>query len=111
MKKAFDKIMAGLDDAIAYSEGDTGRGVAHVPERVDVRGIRKVLHMKQEDFATSFGIGLGRLRDWEQGRSMPDGALRAYLTVIEKDPAAVKKALGFANRATPKAPRKAKMAS
>ena len=94
MKTAFDKIKAGLDDAIAIAEGDTSRGVIHVPEKMDVRAIRKTLHLNQEDFAARFGFGLARLRDWEQGRSSPDGALRAYLTVIEKDPKAVERALG-----------------
>jgi putative transcriptional regulator len=113
MKSAFDKIKAGLDDAIAFVGGDTSRGVAHVPERVDVRGIRKVLRMKQDEFASHFGFGLARLRDWEQGRSAPDGALRAYLTVIEKDPKAVQRALGLATapKRAAKPPRQSKMAS
>lgn len=29
MTKAFDKIKEGLEDALAYSEGDTSRGTAH----------------------------------------------------------------------------------
>ena len=40
MRTAFDKIKAGLDDAIAFADGDTGRGVVHIPEKIDVRGIR-----------------------------------------------------------------------
>jgi hypothetical protein len=35
-----------------------------------------------------------RLRDLEQGRTHADSALLAYLTVIEKDPEAVRRALG-----------------
>ncbi|CCV16315.1 helix-turn-helix domain-containing protein [Mesorhizobium sp. STM 4661] len=96
MKTAFDKIRAGLDDAIAFAEGETFRGVINVPAKVDVRAIRRMLHLKQEDFAARFGFGLARLRDWEQGRSSPDSAVRAYLTVIEKDPKAVERALGAA---------------
>jgi putative transcriptional regulator len=33
------------------------------------------------------------LRDWEQGRYEPDAAARAYLRVIAREPAAVRKAL------------------
>lgn len=34
MKSAFDKIAAGLDDAIAHANGETGRGKVAVPVRV-----------------------------------------------------------------------------
>jgi putative transcriptional regulator len=40
-----------------------------------------------------YRIGLARLRDLEQGRTQADSALLAYLTVIEKEPAAVRRAL------------------
>ena len=40
-----------------------------------------------------FGFNLARLRDLEQKRTQPDSAIRAYLTVIRKNPEAVKKAL------------------
>jgi putative transcriptional regulator len=33
------------------------------------------------------------LRDWEQGAAVPDQSTRAYLTVIARDPEAVRKAL------------------
>lgn len=77
MKSAFDKIMAGMEDALAYAKGDTSRGVAHVPADIDVRAIRRALGLKQAEFAAAYGFSLGRLRDWEQGRSRPDSAARA----------------------------------
>ena len=40
-----------------------------------------------------FKFPLGTLRDWEQGAAEPDQAARAYLTVIARDPDAVRKAL------------------
>jgi putative transcriptional regulator len=33
------------------------------------------------------------VRDWEQGRSKPDGAVRAYLIVIDREREAVERAL------------------
>jgi DNA-binding transcriptional regulator YiaG/superfamily II DNA or RNA helicase len=47
-----------------------------------VRNIRRELGLTQEQFATQFGIPVGTLRDWEQGRSEPDQAARAYLNSI-----------------------------
>src|SRR5882672_3900741 len=55
--------------------------------------IRRALGLSQEDFAARYHIPVGTLRDWEQGRAEPDQAARAYLTVIARDPEAVRKAL------------------
>jgi putative transcriptional regulator len=63
-----------------------------------VKVIRRVLRLTQEEFAARFRIPLGTLRDWEQGKSEPDQAARAYLTVIASDPEAVHKALESAPR-------------
>ncbi len=58
-----------------------------------VKVMRRALGMTQEEFSARFRIPLGTLRDWEQGKSEPDQAARAYLTVIARDPEAVRKAL------------------
>ena len=58
-----------------------------------VRMIRRALGLSQEEFAKRFHIPLGTLRDWEQGRKVPDTAARAYLRVIGHNPAAVTEAL------------------
>ncbi|MBX9826312.1 MAG: helix-turn-helix domain-containing protein [Xanthobacteraceae bacterium] len=58
-----------------------------------VKIIRRALGISQEDFSARYQIPLGTLRDWEQGRVVPDQAARAYLTVIARDPEAVRKAL------------------
>jgi putative transcriptional regulator len=58
-----------------------------------VKIIRRALGISQEDFAARYQIPIGTLRDWEQGRVAPDQAARAYLTVIARDPEAVRKAL------------------
>jgi putative transcriptional regulator len=56
------------------------------------------LHMSQVEFAKTFRIPLGTLRDWEQHRRDPDQAAQAYLEVIAREPEAVRRAL--AARAT-----------
>jgi putative transcriptional regulator len=55
--------------------------------------IRQALGMSQEEFAEHFGIPVGTLRDWEQGRAQPDQAARSYLKVIASKPDVVRKAL------------------
>lgn len=61
-----------------------------------VKIIRRALGLSQDDFAARYEIPIGTLRDWEQGRSTPDQAARAYLKVIARDPERVRKALNRA---------------
>jgi len=55
--------------------------------------LRRALSLTQEEFATRYHIPLGTLRDWEQGRCEPDQPARAYLTVIARDPEAIRRML------------------
>ena len=55
--------------------------------------IRRALGLTQEEFSSRYHIPLGTLRDWEQGRAMPDRPTRAYLTVIARTPESVQQAL------------------
>lgn len=76
-------------DARPMSEEDFRRA-RRVPR---TKTLRRALGLTQEQFATRYRIPLGTLRDWEQGRSEPDKPARAYLTVIARDPEAVRRAL------------------
>lgn len=58
--------------------------------------LRARLGLTQEDLAARYRIPIGTLRDWEQGRKFPDATARAYLTVIDRDPAVVAGLLGEA---------------
>jgi putative transcriptional regulator len=60
--------------------------------------IRERLGLTQRQFAKQFQIALGTLRDWEQGASRPDSAAKAYLRVIDHNPAAVRSALDAEER-------------
>jgi putative transcriptional regulator len=66
---------------------------AEAPRISRVKIIRRALKLSQEEFAASFHIPIGTLRDWEQGRKEPDAAARAYLRVIAREPEVVRKAL------------------
>jgi putative transcriptional regulator len=70
-----------------------------------VKTLRFSLGLSQEEFAKRYRIPLGTLRDWEQGRTEPDEAARAYIDVIAHDPAHVLKALRAQRTKTP-SPRK-----
>jgi putative transcriptional regulator len=63
------------------------------PKPIDVKAIRKRVNMSQAEFARAYGISKRALQEWEQGGRQPDSAARAYLTVIAKEPAVVRRAL------------------
>jgi putative transcriptional regulator len=55
--------------------------------------IRRALGLTQEEFAAHYHIRLGTLRDWEQGRAVPDQPTQAYLKVIAREPERVERLL------------------
>ena len=59
----------------------------------DVRAIRDKLGATQAEFALMIGVSLATLRNWEQGRRVPDGPAQALLRVAAANPKAVVMAL------------------
>ena len=71
----------------------TEEGFRRMKRRPRAAIIRRALDLTQEEFAARYGIPLGTLRDWEQGRTEPDATAKAYLKVIAAEPDAVAGAL------------------
>jgi putative transcriptional regulator len=93
MSRTGRRLIEAAQEAAAMVRGEALPGaVVHVPP--DVRAIRARLKLTQPAFARRFGLSLGTVRDWEQGRAAPDQAARVLLRVIETEPAAVERALG-----------------
>lgn len=84
-KKAFDKIAEGLTEAIAIARNESAPARMHVPAEIDVRAVRTKTGLSQDQFASTFGFTVHQVRQWEQGRHRPLGAMRAYLLAIERD--------------------------
>ncbi|MGB8259266.1 MAG: helix-turn-helix domain-containing protein [Terracidiphilus sp.] len=98
MSKIGESILRGMEQALAFAEGsaDAASYAVHIPAEIDVRAIRARMGLTQEEFAVRFGFSVNTLRHWEQGRRVPEGPTRAYLLVIDREPAAVEKALRIA---------------
>lgn len=91
MSHAGSRLIQAAQEAAAMARGET------VPSAVvrglpDVRAIRARLKLTQPAFAERFGLSVGTVRDWEQGRAVPDQAARVLLRAIERDPEAVQRA-------------------
>lgn len=85
-KKAFDKISEGLAEALAIARGEVRPARLYVPPEMDVKAIRENLGFAQDHFAAAFGFTVHQVRQWEQGRVRPTGAVRAYLMLIQNAP-------------------------
>lgn len=58
-----------------------------------VQRARAATGLSQSAFAKRFRINAARLKDWEQGRTIPDSASLAYLKVIEREQKVVERVL------------------
>lgn len=92
------KIIKGLEQAVAHARGENTKArerTIHVEDSVDVRNIRKKLSLTQQEFSLQFGFSLAAVRHWEQGSRVPEMSARVLLTLIDKDPDYVRRALGI----------------
>jgi putative transcriptional regulator len=92
MSRVGSRLIQAAREAAAMARGEAVPGaVVHTPP--DVRAIRTRLKLTQSAFARRFGLPVGTVRDWEQGRAVPDQAARVLLRVIEREPEAVHRAV------------------
>ena len=98
MSKRGERLLESARHALAIAKGEADPSTyrVHMPVEIDVRAVRKRLGMTQPVFAARFGISVGTLRDWEQKRRHPEGPARVLLTVIDREPEAVRRALSAA---------------
>ena len=95
---AGQRLIRSVRQAIAWANGEevpvrvTMVSVERAPS-IDVRSIRQKLGLSQSQFAARFGFTAATVRNWEQGRTQPDGPARVLLTVITHHPEAVEDAL------------------
>ena len=86
-------LIAGAKQILAHIEGRKVMKEYALPAPINVRGIRAKVGMSQAQFAEAFCLNRRTLQQWEQGKASPDLAVRAYLTVIERNPDVVQAAL------------------
>ncbi len=86
-------MIASAMEALAFVEGEDNGSVVHIPDEIAAARIRKKINLSQSQFAHYFGVSVRTVQEWEQGRAVPSGAARAFLTVIDREPEAVRRAL------------------
>jgi putative transcriptional regulator len=95
LSRAGKDVVHGLKEAAAHVRGELSlRAYEYdVPGPVHVKAIRAKSGLSQSQFARRYGFSVRTLQDWELGRAKPPSAVRAYLTVIDRFPETVEKAL------------------
>jgi putative transcriptional regulator len=91
MSKFGGDLIQALGEALAHAKGK-GKGIVH--PAVDPAKVRKSARLTQAQMAPLMGMSLSGYRKWEQGKRSVSGPAATLLRVIEKEPAAVKRALG-----------------
>ena len=89
------EIEAALGEVLAHVRGETALACRIVddPAAGRIVALRKRMKLSRQRFADCFGLDARAIQDWEQGRRVPDHAARVLLTVIDRDPEAVIRAL------------------
>jgi putative transcriptional regulator len=98
--KTNDQVLSeARADPDALPADDRKARLGRVARVLLAKRIHWALHMSQVEFAKTFRIPLGTLRDREQHRRDADQAAQAYLEVIAREPDAVRRALARAAKA------------
>ena len=88
---AFESVKNGLEEALAFANGDTTDAKVHEVTviSVNVAEVRQQTGLSQAAFAKSIGVAKGTLLNWEHGRRHPTGPAQVLLALIAKKPSVV----------------------
>ena len=89
------EIETALGEVLAHVRGETALPcrIMDDPAAERIVALRKRMNLSRQKFADRFGLDARAIQDWEQGRRVPDRAARVLLTVIDREPDAVTRAL------------------
>jgi len=90
---AFRELLASVREAGQIQRGSRRASRITTFDPTDVQAIRATLSASQAEFALMIGVSVATLRNWEQGRRIPDGPALALLRVAARNPKAVIEAL------------------
>jgi putative transcriptional regulator len=88
-EELFAELVASVKEGGAILRGEREPSRSFRLSPVDIKRIRDEFDLTQVEFAALLGISVRTLRNWEQGRRVPEGAAMVLLRVAEKHPEAV----------------------
>lgn len=112
--KDFERMVAGLEDALSYAKGHKSAGAREHRVKVDrtfIAQTRLKAGLTQEEFAKVTGASLGTVRKWERGERAPSGAAGMLVRILARDPALVIKEAGLSKTTTRRRPSRSERAA
>ena len=92
-----DDLVAAFEEMAAHLRGEIELEAHEVPggamTPARIKAIRAKVASSTKEFERLFGIPARTMESYEQGRRNPDGAMRALLRIIDREPAAARRAL------------------
>ena len=95
---AFEALLTSVRQAGQIRRGQKKPRRVTAFRPADVKAVRAQLGTSQAEFALMIGVSVATLRNWEQGRRVPDGPALALLKVAARNPQAVVEALHVPRR-------------
>lgn len=89
----FRELLTSVRQAGAIRRGRVKPSRVSTFKPANIKAVRAELGQSQEEFALMIGVSVATLRNWEQGRRVPDGPALALLRVAARNPKAVADAL------------------
>ncbi len=80
---------AAPDISRALKNGEFKRPI----KPAQIKAVRRKTGLSQSRFAARLRLNVATVRNWEQGRTQPDGAAVALLTLIDREPKIAMRAL------------------
>lgn len=89
------EVEGALNEVLAHLRGEVAlpTRIIEDPSKARIVAVRKKLGLSRRKFAERYHLDPRTVQEWEQGRRTPDQAARVLLTVIEREPEAVERAL------------------
>ena len=83
-------LIQSLNEALSHARGE-GPATLHVP--ITPREVREKANLTPAQMAPLVGMSVASYREWERGTRRVSGPSAVLLLVIQREPAAVKRAL------------------
>ncbi|MCE5259491.1 MAG: helix-turn-helix domain-containing protein [Chloroflexi bacterium] len=88
-EELFNELVTSVQEGGAILRGEVQPSRTARLAPIDIKAIRAGYQLTQEQFARLLGISVNTLRNWEQGRRVPEGPALVLLCVVAKHPQAV----------------------
>ncbi len=90
----FNQLLESVKEGGQILRGEKEASRKFPYNSLDIKNIREKYNLTQEQFAVMLGISVRTLRNWEQGRRVPEGPAMVLLHVADKNPKAILEAVG-----------------